>query len=89
MPTPPAQWEGLFLDRATASSNTNVHLVSAKAQAMNTHPSDEMDRLTPAILRTAFPAGPNDWWNSPEAILSFQRRHRNKGFEFQAKERTK
>ncbi|MGC1573831.1 MAG: hypothetical protein WA750_17180, partial [Pseudolabrys sp.] len=44
----PSQWEGLFLDRATASSNTNVHLVSAKAQAMNTHPSDEMDRLIPA-----------------------------------------
>jgi hypothetical protein len=30
----PSQWEGLFLDRATASSNTNVHLVSAKAQAL-------------------------------------------------------
>jgi hypothetical protein len=45
-------------------------------------PVDKLDRVAPAVLKTEFKY--DNWWNSPERILSFSRRYRDKKFKYVA-----
>ena len=61
------------MDVASSNSDGHLQIVSAFAEAADDLPKDELDNVAPAVLKTTFKYG--DWWNSPEAILSFSRRY--------------
>jgi hypothetical protein len=69
----PARWKGFNLDAASSISDERLRVVSAFAEATDELPTDDLDNVAPAILKTAFKY--EDWWNSPEAILSASRRN--------------
>ena len=70
----PTWWGGFKFDSALPNSNQTIHLVSASIEAADIFPSDNLDEIAPELLKTAFEY--DDWWNSPERVLSFQRRPR-------------
>jgi hypothetical protein len=69
----PARWKGFKLDVASSNSDEHLRIVSAFAEAADDLPKDELDNVAPTVLKTTFKY--DDWWNSPEAILSFSRRY--------------
>jgi hypothetical protein len=69
----PARWKGFKLDLASSNSDEHLRIVSAFAEAADDLPKDELDNVAPTVLKTTFKY--DDWWNSPEAILSFSRRY--------------
>lgn len=70
----PARWKGFKLDAASSNADEHLRIVSAFAEAADDLPKDELDNVAPAVLKTTFKY--EDWWNSPEKILSFSRRYR-------------
>ncbi|WP_105416448.1 hypothetical protein [Neorhizobium sp. T25_27] len=51
-------------------------LISMKAIPTWHHPSDDLEKTAPNILRSVFVTDyVNGWWDSPERILSFKRRY--------------
>jgi hypothetical protein len=70
----PARWKGFKLNAASSNADEHVRIVSAFAEAADDLPKDELNNVAPAVLKTTFKH--EDWWNSPEKILSFSRRYR-------------
>jgi hypothetical protein len=70
----PAWWGGFKFDSTLPSSNQTIHLVSASIEAADIFPSDNIEEIAPAVLRSTFEY--DEWWNSPERIVSFNRRPR-------------
>lgn len=80
----PTRWKPFELGDALPGGGA-VRLVSAIAEAGDDRPTDDLDRVAPAVLKTGFKY--STWWDSPEAILSFERRYsRSKGFAYEADE---
>jgi hypothetical protein len=70
----PAWWGGFKFGSTLPGSDQAIHLVSAGMEAADIFPSDNIEKTAPEMLKTAFEY--DDWWNSPERILSFHRRPR-------------
>ena len=79
----PVRWSGFKLDAASSNSDEHLRIVSAFAEAADDLPNDDLDKVAPAVLKTTFKY--DEWWNSPEAILSFSRRYnRERKFTYSA-----
>jgi hypothetical protein len=74
----PAWWGGFKFDSTLPDSDQTIHLVSARIEAADISPSDNLQETAPAVLETEF--GFDTWWNSPERIVSFNRRPRPYAF---------
>lgn len=70
----PAWWGGFKFDSTLPGSDQTIHLVSADIEAADLSPSDNIEKTAPELLKTAFEY--DEWWNSPERVLSFERRPR-------------
>jgi hypothetical protein len=68
----PSRWEPFNLGGPLKATVTTIRLVSASAQAIDTAPRDELDRVAPGVLKTRFQT--NSWWYSPERLIAFSRR---------------
>jgi hypothetical protein len=73
----PTRWEGFRFGQPTTDSKTSIQLVSAKAQAMNVRPTDNLDRVAPGVLQATFQYREDvgeGWSHSPERLISRARR---------------
>lgn len=64
------------------SGDKNARLTSMNAKSTWRHPHDEIEKIAPNVLKAYFDFG-NDWWYSPERILSFERRSGSMSFRVQ------
>ena len=68
----PTRWQGFEFGEDLPPPGGTVRLVSATAEAIDTWPADNLDKIVPGVLKTYFKSA--QWSASPEAILSFDRR---------------
>jgi hypothetical protein len=69
----PAQWSGFSFDSNSSVPEEQLRIVSATAEAADISPRDNLAKVAPAVLKTQFSPGESS--NSPEVLLSFQRRY--------------
>jgi hypothetical protein len=72
----PTRWRGFTFDRGdndSISSAEHLSIVSAVAEAANLSPSDGLERVAPAILKTNFEY--TEWSKSPDSMFYLRRRY--------------
>jgi hypothetical protein len=84
----PRRWRPFFFDQPMAGTGEVIRLVSATAQAIDRFPTDNLERIAPAILETYFKQDTQKGSQfSPAAILDFKRPYGpDKRFAFEAEE---
>ena len=83
----PTRWRGFGLGQPLPDSGEVIRLVAATAQAIDTMPADDLATVAPGVLKATFRY--QQWWDSPEAILSYHRRYdpEKKAFAFVAEQK--
>jgi hypothetical protein len=71
----PKRWQKLLFGDTLLGSDDVIRIVSATAEAIDIWPTDNLDKDAPAVLRTHFKY--KEWYESPESIVSFDRRRGN------------
>lgn len=87
------QNSGFIVDSASrpgkwyaVSNPTDFRIDSMTAVSTWSNPADDIASVAPNLLKSDFKFGRNQWWKSPERIISFERRHRaDQAYAFEVK----